>query len=60
MALANVNPVEKKRKKSKLATFATALDIGGSAASLGKGLGGMFGGKDAVSIDDFIKRATGK
>jgi hypothetical protein len=36
MALTQINPQEKKKKPSKLETFANVMKIGGSLASMGK------------------------
>jgi hypothetical protein len=42
MALSQINPQEKKKKPSKLETFAKFAQIGGSLASMGKNIGSMF------------------
>ena len=39
MALTQINPQEKKRKPSKLETFAKVMQIGGSLADMGTNIG---------------------
>ena len=51
MALTEIVPNEKKKKRTPLENAATALGLVGSAASIGQTLGGMSGSKEKIPDD---------